>query len=153
MSKRFTSLTGLIAGLVLAAALGVGGLSHHADAQVAAPSRTVELLPSTVLTATGTGSAFSGFEDTSLLRYQVICTGMTGTTPSYTFTLQDTLNGGVTWNTLATATALTASGNSVLNYSEVRGTTAQAYTGTLRTAWTVTGTTPSATCRALLYAE
>lgn len=151
MSRRLNALMALVVGFVLAAALGFGGISQNASAQLDGP-RTIELVPVTVLTATGTGAAFTDFEDTSLLRFQAICTGMTGTTPSFTFALQDSLN-GTTWNTLVSATALTASGNAVVNYAEVKGTTAQAYTGTLRAAWTVSGTTPSASCRVLVYAE
>jgi hypothetical protein len=153
MNQRRKTLSGLIAALLLASMLGFGGITQpdSVQAQTQGP-RTVELLPTTTLTATGAGAAVRGFEDASILKYQVTCGSVSGDTPSFTFTLQDTLDGTV-WNTLGTATAITANGSQTLLYAEVHASSAQLFTGTLRTAWTVSGTTPSASCRALVYAE
>lgn len=153
MTDRIKRISALIVGLLLVSLLGLPGLVAPQDAEAQTPgTRVVQLLPTTTLTATGTGAAFRGFERASLLKYQVTCSSVTGTTPSFVFTLQDSLDGTV-WNTLGTATAITAAGSQTITYAEVRAASAQAFTGTLRTAWTVTGTTPSASCRALVYAE
>lgn len=124
-----------------------------ASASVDSLNRTVSLIAAgTVITATGSGTAATGFGPADLLRATVNCTPLTGTTPSFTFKVQDSID-GVVWNDLMTFTALTAAGSQTLNYAEVRAASAQAFGDQLRASYTVTGTTPSGTCGLTVFAQ
>ena len=139
--------------LVVVAALGIATADVPAPASAQSPVGTVtELLPTTTITATGSGPAKTGFAAARLLRMHAICTAMGGTSPSYTFALQDSLD-GTNFVQLAAATALTANGTAVLTYAEVQAATAQAFADRIRVSYTVSGTSPTASCRVLVYAE
>lgn len=101
------------------------------------PMQGATLAGSAASTATGNGSAVRGFGDTSTLRAQLDVTAVSGTTPSMTVLLEDTLD-GTNWNTIGTFAAKTAAGREVINVTTPFG-------ATLRARWTITGTTPSFT--------
>ncbi len=144
---------------LLVLALLVGSFAGFARQTDAAPNaaldtyaRTVTLLSSTALTTTGTGTAATGFGPADLLRVQADCSAVTGTTPSATFTLQDSVD-GTNWNTVVAFTAITAVSRQVVNYAEVRAATAQAFGDQLRISYVVSGTTPSLTCSIVVFAQ
>lgn len=141
--------------LMLLAGAALAPLASRSDASAAVDSlnRTVQLVATgTVITATGNSTAVAGFGPADLLRATISCPTVTGTTPSATFIVQDSID-GIVWNNLMSFTALTAAGSQTLNYAEVRGTTAQAFGDQLRANYTVTGTTPSFTCGLTVFAE
>lgn len=101
------------------------------------PSQNVTLAGSAARTANGAGSAIAGLGDTSSLRAQLDVTAVSGTAPSMTVVIQDTLD-GVNWNTIGTFAGVTAIGREVINITTP-------YAGQIRASWTITGTTPSFT--------
>jgi hypothetical protein len=150
-NRMYTAVLALT--LLVGAVLAPLAARPDAEAAVDSVNRTVQLVPTgTVITATGTSAAFTGFGKADLLRATISCPTVSGTTPSGTFKVQDSID-GVVWNDLISFTALTAAGSQTLNYAEVRGTTAQAFGDSLRAAYTVTGTTPSFTCGLTVFAE
>lgn len=93
----------------------------------------------TVVTATGTGTAFV-VNNRTQFRGQSIVSAATGTTPSLTVNIQTSFDNGVTdaWRTVASFTAQTAANTSPR----------QCFPGLdrwVRASWTVSGTTPSIT--------
>ena len=76
-----------------------------------------ELLPQAARGASGGGEVFSGYGDASTLRLQLLVTAASGTTPTLDVVVEDTLDGGQTWNTIATFAQMTAAGRQVLNVS------------------------------------
>jgi hypothetical protein len=150
-NRMYTALLALT--LLVGAVLAPLASRSDASAAVDSLNRTVQLVvPGTVITATGTGTAATGFGPADLLRATVNCTAMSGTTPSYTFKVQDSID-GVIWNDLISFTALTTTGSQTLNYAEVRAASAQAFGDSLRASYTVTGTTPSGTCGLTVFAQ
>lgn len=150
-NRMYTAMLALT--LLVGAAIAPLTARPNAEAAVDSLNRTVQLVTTgTVITATGTGSAALGFGPADLLRATISCPTVSGTTPSATFKVQDSID-GIVWNDLITFTALTAVGSQTVNYAEVRGTTAQAFGDSLRAAYTVTGTTPSFTCGLTVFAE
>lgn len=97
-------------------------------------------------TASGDSGPQSGFEVSSALRAQLDVTAASGTTPTLNVVLEDTLDGGVTWNTIGTFAQRTAAGREVINVTTP-------FTDRLRARWTVGGTTPSFTFSVVVYAE
>lgn len=146
---RFGKLGAVIA---LALALMAGGIlgpiiSQPAQAQVnSAGYREGVMLSSTALTASGTTTAVHGFGRFSLANFLLTCPTVTGTSPSLTVTIEGSIDGGASWYTLVSMTAITAAGNTTKVWSDVRGTTAQFLPDTLRGNYVITGTTPSLTC-------
>lgn len=96
-------------------------------------------------TTSGDSGTQSGFESASVLRAQLDVTAASGTTPSVTVLLEDTLD-GTNWNTVGTFAAKTATGREVISV-------ATPFTDRLRAKWTISGTTPSFTFSVLVYAE
>ena len=96
------------------------------------------LVASAARTASGDSGAMPGFGLIATpLRLALVTTAVSGTTPSMTVVVEDTLD-GTNWNQLGTFTAVTAAGNQVLDV-------ALPFADTLRIRWTITGTTPSFT--------
>lgn len=96
------------------------------------------LVPSGARTSSADSGPLLGFgTEVGALRLELAVTAVSGTTPSMTVVVEDTLD-GVNWNTLGTFTAVTAAGEQVLNV-------AQPFADQLRVRWTITGTTPSFT--------
>jgi hypothetical protein len=150
-NRMYTAILALT--LLVGAVLGPLASRPDAEAAINSFNRTVQLVPTgTVITATGNGTVALGFGAADLLRASISCPTVSGTTPSATFKVQDSID-GIVWNDLISFTALTAAGSQTLNYAEVRGTTAQAFGDQLRANYTVTGTTPSFTCGLTVFAE
>lgn len=108
-------------------------------------SQTVELAASAARTTTGNGSGFTGvgggapaFAEASSIRALLNVTAASGTTPSLTVVLEDSLDGGTTWTQVATFTAKTAAGSEAVGVNVPFGPL-------LRAKWTISGTTPSFT--------
>ena len=93
----------------------------------------------------GNGAASYGYGDTTQLRAQLDVTAVTGTTPSMTVLLEDTLD-GTNWNTIGTFAAKTAAGREVI-------TVVTPYADRVRARWTVTGTTPSFTFSVIVHGQ
>jgi len=103
----------------------IGGYAE--DVLVASAART---------TSADTGE-MTGFSDATTLRAQLDVTAASGTTPSLTVVIEDTLD-GTTWNVVGTFAAKTAAGREVINVTTP-------FANRLRVRWTITGTTPSFT--------
>jgi len=95
-------------------------------------------VPSAPVTASGATAALTGYGPAQTLRAQLNVTAVTGTTPTLDVVVEDTLDGGATWNTVATFTQATAVVRQVVNVTTP-------FADTLRVRWTVGGTTPSIT--------
>lgn len=114
--------------------------------------RVVKLFSAQTITASTNSSAKGGFEGSNRLKSIVTAASVSGTTPSYTATLQGSFD-GTNWFTVATHTALTAAGTNTQDVSEVQGTTVQVLPPLLRSSMVVSGTTPSAVITHTVYAE
>lgn len=115
------------------------------------------LAPAVARTATGNGDALDLLalgqwhcDRTPQLLVQSNITGVSGTTPSITFLVQDSIDGGVTWNTIGTFVAQTAANRQVIQIT-LSGVAQSAgfrwpfNARRVRVTWTVSGTTPSLT--------
>lgn len=102
--------------------------AHKTETPVASAART----------ATGNSGVLSGYGPASSLRAQLNVTAVSGTSPSLTVLIEDSVDGGVTFNTIGTFAAKTATGREVINVTGLFGEH-------LRVSWTITGTTPSFT--------
>lgn len=117
------------------------------------------LVPSVARTAAGNGDSFdlTQFVDGNgrgsfpmQLLLQADVTAVAGTSPSITFLVEDSLDGGVTWNTIGTFTAMTTVSKQVIQIS-ISGVAQSAgfrwpfNPKRVRVRWTVSGTTPSLT--------
>ncbi|TFD74724.1 hypothetical protein [Cryobacterium fucosi] len=80
------------------------------------------------------------------IRAQLNVTAASGTVPTLDVTIQDSIDGGATWNTVGTFTQKTAASREVINVTIP-------FSNTLRAAWTIAGTTPSFTFAIDWYAE
>ena len=109
------------------------------------PASTVTLLESAARTATGAGTAVTGFAAARLLVLQLEVTAASGTLPTLDVVVQDTVD-GTNYNTIATFTQATGATREV-----IRLTTA--FTNTLRVSYTVGGTTPSFTFNVITWAD
>jgi hypothetical protein len=85
----------------------------------------------TVARLAGYGAALS-------LRAQLNVTAASGTTPTLDVVIEDSVDGGVTWNTVGTFTQKTAVAREVINVTVP-------FADSLRVRWTVGGTTPNFT--------
>lgn len=106
---------------------------------------TVEVAGSLARTASGSSALAGGMTTRSTLRAQLDVTAASGTSPSLTVTLEDTVD-GLNWNTIGSFAAKTGPGREVINITAP-------FTETVRATWAVTGTTPSFTFSVLAYAE
>lgn len=96
-------------------------------------------IPSVVVTASGTSGNINVRNNCQNLRVQLNVTAVSGTTPSLTVTMQDSVDGGANWNNLSPAfTAVTAAGRQVINIPAPFGYL-------VRANYAVSGTTPSFT--------
>lgn len=95
------------------------------------------VVASAARTTTGSTAAISGYGGADTLRVQLNVTAASGTTPSLTVLVEDTLD-GTNWNTIGTFAAKTAAGREVINVTVP-------FADRLRVSWTITGTTPSFT--------
>lgn len=111
-----------------------------------------KLVDAQTITASGSGSAFTGFGFFSKFKATLVGSAIGGTTPSFTFKIQDSIDGGTTWNDVITFTAMTANGSESKSYAEVEAATAQVVGDLVRAVWTVTGTSPTGQFTLTLYA-
>lgn len=112
---------------------------------VASPGLTETLVASAARTTTGASSLLDGWGSASKIRAQLNVTAASGTTPSLTVLLEDTLD-GTTWNTVGTFAAKTTTGREVV-------TITTPFSDRLRASWTITGTTPSFSFDVVAYSE
>ena len=101
--------------------------------------------PSAARTTSGQTALLSSM-DRANLRVQLNATVVTGTTPTLDVVIEDTVDGGTTWNTIGTFTQLTAAGRQVINVTSP-------FTDSVRARWTIGGTTPSFTFAVDAYLE
>lgn len=92
-------------------------------------------VPSVTVTANGDTGPLTGYGPAQTLRAQLNVTAITGTLD---VVIEDSVDGGATWNTVATFTQATAVSRQVLNVTSPFGSR-------LRVRWTVGGATPSVT--------
>lgn len=109
------------------------------------PGSSDTLAASAARTTTGAGSAFGAFGYADTLRAQLNVTAASGTTPSVTVLIEDTVD-GTNWNTIGTFAAKTTTGREVINVTAP-------FTDVIRASWTITGTTPSFTFDVVVYSE
>jgi hypothetical protein len=95
-------------------------------------------IPSGSVTASGNGGAAGGYGAALSLRAQLNVTAASGTTPTLDVVIEDSVDGGVTWNTVGTFTQKTAVAREVINVTVP-------FADSLRVRWTVGGTTPNFT--------
>ena len=107
---------------------------------------TTTLVPSAARTASADSGLLLGLANANTLRMQLNITAASGTTPTLDVVVEDTLDGGATFNTIATFTQATVASRQVVNFSGL-------FSDTIRVRWTVGGTTPSFTFSAVLYSE
>jgi len=94
--------------------------------------------PSGAVTTSGNSGSLTGYGPAQTLRAQLNITAASGTTPTLDVLIEDSLDGGTTWNTVGTFTQATAVSRQVVNVTVP-------FSDTLRVRWTVGGTTPSFT--------
>lgn len=95
------------------------------------------VVSSAARTASGNSGVLTGYGDASTLRALLAVTAVSGTTPSMTVLIEDTLD-GTNWFTIGTFAAKTATGVEVINVTAP-------FAERLRVSWAITGTTPSFT--------
>jgi hypothetical protein len=119
----------------------------------------ITLAPSLARTANGNGDALDlaklfgvaptlGLPPSLLVQSDVTAVG--GTTPSLTVLIEDSIDGGVTWNTVGTFAAQTAAGRAVIQVAPSGVAQAAGFrwpfnARRVRARWTVSGTSPSVT--------
>lgn len=96
-----------------------------------------EMVPSLARTVTGTSAALTGYGALQDLVVQVDVTAASGTSPSLTVTVEDTVD-GTNYNAVQAFAAITAVGRAVQRITVP-------FTDTLRVSWVISGTTPSLT--------
>lgn len=102
-------------------------------------------VPSAARTATGVSSNLAGYGATKTLRAQLNVTATSGTSPTLNVIIEDSLDGGATWNTVGTFAQKTTAGREVINITNP-------FSPLLRISWTIGGTTPSFTFAVDWYA-
>lgn len=95
-------------------------------------------VPSAARTTSGDSAALQGYGPASSIRAQLNVTAASGTSPTLNALIEDSVDGGATWNTIGTFAQRTAAGREVINITTPFGTQ-------LRVRWTIAGTTPSFT--------
>ena len=98
---------------------------------------TETVVASAARTTTGNSGVLTGYGQAQTLRAQLDVTVVTGTVPSMTVLIEDTLD-GTNWQTVGTFVAKTVAGREVVNVT-------LPFSDQLRVSWTITGTTPSFT--------
>lgn len=103
-------------------------------------------VPSAARTASGSSASLLDYGHPKTLRAQLRVTAASGTTPTLDVIIEDSLDGGTTWNTVGTFGQKTAVGREVINITTP-------FAHLLRISWTIGGTTPSFTFAVDWYAE
>lgn len=97
-------------------------------------------------TASGTSSTLEGVGEWGTIRARLAVTAASGTSPTLDVVVEDTLDGGTNWHTVATFAQKTAAGTEAVNITTP-------FSDRLRVRWTVGGTTPSFTFSVAMYGE
>lgn len=103
-------------------------------------------LPSAARTTNGVSGNLAGYGATKTLRAQLNVAAATGTSPTLNVLIEDSLDGGTTWNTIGTFAQKTSTGREVINITNP-------FSPLLRISWTIGGTTPSFTFAVDWYAD
>jgi hypothetical protein len=109
------------------------------------PASTVTLLGSAARTTTAAGTAVTGFAAARILVLQLEVTAASGTTPSLSVAVQDTVD-GTNYNTIATFATASAVTREVIRLTS-------AFTDKLRVVYVIEGTTPSFTFNVITWAD
>jgi hypothetical protein len=97
-------------------------------------------------TTSGSTAATAGWGSAKVLRVQLNVTAVAGTSPMLDVVIEDTVDAGVTFNTVGTFVQKTAVGREAINI-------ATPFTDTLRVRWTLGGVSPSFTFAVDCYSE
>jgi hypothetical protein len=97
----------------------------------------MKILESLARTVSGSSDAIARGSGESL-RGQLNVVGVSGTSPALTVLIEDSLDSGVTWNTIGTFAQKTAPGREIINI-------ATPFAENLRVSWVIAGTNPSFT--------
>lgn len=109
------------------------------------PGLLETLVSSAARTTTGSVSLSDGWGSAKTIRAQLNVSAASGTTPSLTVLLEDSLD-GTTFNTIGTFAAKTTTGREVINITAP-------FSERVRASWTISGTTPSFTFDVVTYSE
>lgn len=101
---------------------------------------------SSARSASGDSAVLAGYGPAKTLRAQLNVTAVGGTTPTLDVVIQDSVDGGASWNTVGAFAQKTVAGREVINVTGPFGPL-------LRVLWVVGGTTPSFTFAVDWYAE
>lgn len=116
----------------------------RSDVTSSGQSETV--VASSARTISGDTGVLSYYGGMGKLIAQLNVTAAGGVTPTLDVVIEDSVDGGTTWNTIVTFTQATTVTRQVQRYTS-------SFTDTLRVRWTVAGTTPSFTFDVRLYSE
>ncbi len=95
-------------------------------------------VPSDTRTVSGETAALRGYGPIQSLRAQLKVTAAAGTSPTLDVVIEDSLDGGATWNVIGTFTQLTGVGKQVINITTP-------FADVVRVRWTIGGGGPSFT--------
>lgn len=112
------------------------GLIHHSGTY----SQDILVPDGTIITVSGASQQLGGYSMAREAVIQVNVSAVSGTTPSLTVNLQDSVDDGANWNTVASTSAISATGLTVL-----RVPITTPFASNLRISYSVSGTTPSFT--------
>jgi hypothetical protein len=112
---------------------------------VASVVRNDVLVSSAARTTSSDSGVLTGYTSASFLRCALVVTAASGTNPSLTVVMEDTLD-GTNWFTIGTFAAKTAASTEAVNITTP-------FTDRIRVRWTITGTTPSFTFSVQVYNE
>lgn len=101
------------------------------------------LAASATQTSTGQTATLGGYGGSSSLRVYVNVTAVSGTSPTMTINIQDTVDGS-NWYTVGSSTSLTAVGTSAFEIGAGLGNN-HVFADRIRVQWVLGGTTPSFT--------
>lgn len=110
------------------------------------------LVASGVRTTSGNSGLIGGYGPIANLRVQLNVTAASGTTPSLTVVLEDSVDDGANWNTVDTFAAKTTTGREVRDIG-THTAAPKLFGDTIRISWTISGTTPSFTFEVRAFAQ
>lgn len=102
-------------------------------------------VPSAARTASGNVTV-PGAASADSLRAQLSVTAAAGTSPTLNVIIEDSLDGGATWNVIGTFAQRTAVGREVINITIP-------FTEAMRVSWTIGGTAPSFTFEVIWFLQ
>lgn len=114
------------------------GMSPVARTTVAWGGETEAVVASAARTTSANSGVLSGFGPPKTIRAQLDVTAASGVAPTLDVVIEDSLDGGTNWNTVATFAQKTAAGREVVNVTTP-------FADLLRVRWTIGGAAPSFT--------